>query len=155
MVPKRFSEARSILRRRLSELKRDEDGGTNTIEFVLWLPIFILILSVVVDVCFMFLAQAVMYDVASDTARRVAVGTAPAAARAQAQTNATFNGAVPTVTIDDNKNGSGVVEVVISHNVRDVDVVGVFGSVASTFASDQLSATVLQVKEREGTAAGS
>lgn len=155
MISELFAEARKVFRQRLSELKQDEDGGTNTIEFVLWLPIFILILSIVVDVCFMFLAQAVMYDVASDTARRMAVGrfADTTAAEASANTAAAFNGtnASSTVTVG----SDSVITVVIRHNVRDVDVIGVFGSVASTFGSDQLTATVLQVQERSGTAVGS
>ena len=88
-------------------LRRDEDGGTSTIEFVLWLPIFILILSIVVDVCFVFLRQAVMYDVAADTARRYAVGrfggtgsdpnqaTTVTTAQTHAVDKATFSGVTP------------------------------------------------------------
>ncbi|MHA3979523.1 TadE/TadG family type IV pilus assembly protein [Halovulum sp. GXIMD14794] len=154
MISELFAEARKVFRQRLSELKQDEDGGTNTIEFVLWLPIFILILSIVVDVCFMFLAQAVMYDVASDTARRLAVSSGSQAdIIADAKRNATFGGVEPAVVPTMNLDGTGVIRVVVTHKVQDVDVVGVFGSVASTFASDEINATVYQVKEREGVSA--
>lgn len=128
----------------------DEDGGTTTIEFVLWLPIFIAILSIVVDVCFVFLAQAKMYDVASDTARQYAVRTlsTEAAARAYAEQKGEFNGETPTVTVTENT-AEGTVEVIISHDIADIDITGIFSSIAS-YSSDKISATVYQVVERDG-----
>jgi len=136
----------------------DEDGGTTTIEFVLWLPIFILILSLVIDVCFVFLGQAVMYDVASDSARRASIGQdlgvtgggatstesdCSAAATDLYETtceNATFLGAKPTVDIVE-QNGAFIVT--IKHNLADIDVVGVLGFVSTT----KITAVVTQLKE--------
>lgn len=147
-----FIQAYTARRRAVRRyLNLDEDGGTTTIEFVLWLPIFIAILSIVIDVAFVFLAQAVMYDVASDTARRYAVGrlSTTAAAKSHAETEAQFNGETPTVTVTEA--GDGTVEVVITHAIADIDITGIFSSIAS-FSSDTISATVYQIKERDGSA---
>ncbi|MBD3624261.1 MAG: pilus assembly protein [Rhodobacteraceae bacterium] len=142
-----YNARRNQIRRFLG---MDEDGGTTTIEFVLWLPIFIAILSIVVDVCFVFLAQAKMYDVASDTARQYAVRTlsTEAAAKTYAEGKGEFNGETPTVTVTENSS-EGTVEVVITHNIADIDITGIFSSIAS-FSSDTISATVYQVVERDG-----
>ena len=120
----------------------DEDGGTTTIEFVLWLPIFILILSLVIDVCFVFLGQAVMYDVASDAARRVSIGQDVATTQTYAEQKAEFLGATPTVTITDPP-VDGAYTVTIEHDLQDIDVVGILGFLAS----DKISAVVTQLKE--------
>lgn len=120
----------------------DEDGGTTTIEFVLWLPIFILILSLVIDVCFVFLGQAVMYDVASDAARRASICQDIAATQTYAEQKAEFLGATPTVTITDPP-VNGAYTVTIQHNLEDIDVVGILGFLAS----DTISAVVTQLSE--------
>lgn len=138
-------------------LRRDESGGTTTIEFVLWLPIFVLILSLIVDVSFLFLRQAIMYDVASDTARRYAVGafagaspadsgtanevgTEEETAKVFAQNAATFGSVIPNVSVNE---ANGAVTVAVSHALQDVDVTGVLNFVAS----QTIDATVVQLVE--------
>jgi len=60
-------------RRRLSHFLRSERGAL-TIEFVIWIPIFLTILAFTADACKLYLTQADMWDVARDTARRVSTG---------------------------------------------------------------------------------
>ncbi|WP_112320789.1 TadE/TadG family type IV pilus assembly protein [Oceanibium sediminis] len=122
----------------------DEDGGTTTIEFVLWLPIFILVLGIIIDVCFMFLAQAIMYDVASDAARSAAIGQFETEQEAIdfAQDKASFRGVLPSVTVDLGAT-SGTVEVTITHQAQDIDLTGVLGIVAG----DTIRASVTQIRE--------
>ncbi len=133
-------------------IDEDEEGGTTTIEFVLWLPIFILILSLVIDVCFVFLGQAVMYDVASDSARRASVGQEVGTGNcadgsatllvADTCDRATYLGATPTVTIACDGNEAAYV-VTITHFLGEIDVVGVLG-----FISDEtISSVVTQLAE--------
>lgn len=78
---------------------RSEDGSA-TVEFVLWVPVFVLILGLVVDVCFFFLAQSRLYDVTADATRRWALGDIATQADAEAfvENNAGFNGATPVAT---------------------------------------------------------
>jgi hypothetical protein len=65
----------------------DEDGSA-TLEFTLWMPVFAILLLLIADTSLLFSAKANLWRVASDTARRIAVGelttvTAPAYAQAQ------------------------------------------------------------------------
>ena len=125
--------------RRFSE---DEDGS-HTIEFVLWVPIFILILSLVVDVCFLFLAQSRMFDVASDATRRLAIRQmTEAEAETYAETNASFRGAAADATPSCPSN-SGYCEITIELNSADVAVTGILG----LLSSEKLTATVRQLQE--------
>lgn len=50
---------------------RDESGST-TVEAVIWVPIFVLIMVTVADISFMFTTNASMWDTALDTSRRLA-----------------------------------------------------------------------------------
>lgn len=54
-------------------MARREDGAA-TVEFVLWVPIFMLILGFVVDVTTVMFQQSRHYDIARDASRQVALG---------------------------------------------------------------------------------
>ncbi|MEM7613687.1 MAG: TadE/TadG family type IV pilus assembly protein [Pseudomonadota bacterium] len=70
----------------LKEFRKREDG-TATVEFVLWVPIFILILGFVVDVTSVMLQQSRYYDIARDASRQVALGLkTPSEARTDVET---------------------------------------------------------------------
>lgn len=45
-----------------------------TVEFVIWIPILLVILGFTADACKLYLTQADMWDVARDTARRMSTG---------------------------------------------------------------------------------
>lgn len=51
-----------------------DDRGSVTIEFVLWVPIFALLLMVTADASFMYLTITRMENAARDAARRVSIG---------------------------------------------------------------------------------
>jgi Flp pilus assembly protein TadG len=52
---------------------RDDERGSATVEFVLWLPFFFTLLAGIADLSFVFTTNANMWDVARDTARRLAL----------------------------------------------------------------------------------
>ena len=58
---------------RVSQFLRDEHGSA-TIEFVLWVPIFVVILVAATDATILYLHHTEMWNVSRDVARRVAVG---------------------------------------------------------------------------------
>jgi Flp pilus assembly protein TadG len=58
---------------RVSKFLRDERGSA-TIEFVLWVPIFVAILVASTDATILYLHHTEMWNVSRDVARRVAVG---------------------------------------------------------------------------------
>ena len=56
-----------------SQFLRDEHGSA-TIEFVLWVPVFVVILVAATDATVLYLHHTEMWNVSRDVARRVAVG---------------------------------------------------------------------------------
>jgi len=57
----------------IREFLQDQRGSA-TIEFVLWIPGFALLLIVTADASVLYLTHTEMWNVARDTARRVAIG---------------------------------------------------------------------------------
>jgi len=92
-----------VLGRVKQQVKRfADDTGAVTVEFVLWVPVFLLILAVTVDVSLLFLRQSNLTQVARDTARQVAIHqlTTRTAAVNYAQSAGTFAGAQPVATVN-------------------------------------------------------
>ena len=56
-----------------SQFLRDEQGSA-TIEFVLWVPVFVILLVAATDATILYLHHTEMWNVSRDVARRVAVG---------------------------------------------------------------------------------
>lgn len=106
--------------------RRDDESGSITVEFVLWIPVFMVIIALTVDVSLMFLRQSNMWQVAQDTARQVSTRQIRTEANAvlYAIPRATYSGYTPEVrvTIDA---GQEAVRVVISVPVKSVGVFGV------------------------------
>ncbi len=103
-----------------------DDSGSVTVEFVLWVPIFLVILGIMVDVSMMFLTQSNLWQVARDTARQISIRqlTTVTAAKNYAETAGTFSGNRPTATIAIN-NATQTVTVQLAVPIRDVGVFGV------------------------------
>lgn len=53
---------------------RADESGSVTIEFVLWVPVFVLILALTVDISILFMTRANLWAVARDTTRYMATG---------------------------------------------------------------------------------
>lgn len=54
-------------------LVRADEGGSATVEFVLWLPFFFTLIAAIADLSFIFTTNASMWDAARDAARRLAL----------------------------------------------------------------------------------
>lgn len=78
---------------------RDEDGGL-TVEFVLWVPIFVLIMGLVVDVTMIMTQHSRFYDIARDATRQVALGISTKE-QAKADLETRLAGTGFTVTVDE------------------------------------------------------
>ena len=50
----------------------DDESGAVTVEFVLWVPVFVLILAITVDATVLFMTQANLWSIARDTTRLMA-----------------------------------------------------------------------------------
>lgn len=66
-------EKTMITKRRSRRFMRREDGGT-TIEAVLWVPVFVLILSLITDASFVFYGRAQALRIVQDGNRAFSVG---------------------------------------------------------------------------------
>jgi hypothetical protein len=51
-----------------------DDRGSQTIEIMLWIPIFVALLVIIIDASTLYLTQTEMWNVARDTARRMTTG---------------------------------------------------------------------------------
>jgi Flp pilus assembly protein TadG len=117
--------------------------GVLTIEFVIWIPIFMVILAFTADACKLYLTQADMWDVARDTARRISTGQycnnvdAESYARAQLLYPLTYRFSIV-------KGASDVVE--ISTPVAGASVFGALANFGG-FAANTLSAKVTMPAE--------
>jgi len=77
-----------------------DDSGATTVEFVLWVPVFMFILMITVDVSLLFLRQSNLWYVARDGARQASLRliTDDATLQNYVETQGTFGGDRPTAT---------------------------------------------------------
>jgi Flp pilus assembly protein TadG len=137
-------ERNAYLRKRVSGFGRDETGAV-TVEFVLWLPLFIIILFLIVEVSLLFLTQSSMWNVARDTARRIATHEFDESAAVSHATDAmTFGGHAYGISAD----AAGPdVSVTITTSVGDVLLFAY--SPMAAFAGSTLTAQVTLREEPE------
>lgn len=58
---------------RIDRFLRDEHGAV-TIEFILWIPVIMVLVGIVIDATTIYITYTEMWNVARDTARRMVVG---------------------------------------------------------------------------------
>ncbi len=104
----------------------DDDKGSETIQFVMWVPLFAFLLVIVTDASILFLNHTEMWNVARDTARRMAAGQLTSAADAESY-------AAEQLTLHDNpyqitatRDPNAKMEVVISVGIADAMIFGAF-----------------------------
>lgn len=84
----------------MKKFKKDADGSV-TIEFVLWVPLFVFFLLLVVDASVVFMTQSNYWSVSRDTARLVARHALTAdAASTYAASNALRSNVTPDVDVE-------------------------------------------------------
>ncbi len=119
-----------------------DQRGTATIEFVLWVPVYVILLVAVTDASILYLSHTEMWNAARDTARRISVGALTAAdAPNRAKEKLLLSGRTYTVAASD----ADPVIVEITVGVRDASIFGFFGPVLGR----QLTARVEMMKEPE------
>jgi len=126
---------------RVSQFLRDEHGSA-TIEFVLWVPAFVVILVAATDATVLYLHHTEMWNVSRDVARRVAVGD---------MTEADAVGAVQSemflysraYTVATSNPAELDVQIMIQTSIADASVFGFFEPVLGRY----LTATVTMRRE--------
>jgi Flp pilus assembly protein TadG len=103
-----------------------DDSGSETVQFVVWLPLFAFLLVIVTDASYLFLYHTEMENVARDTARRMTTGdiTSQADAETHAYTQLLESNQPYEVTA--NYDPDSAMTVIISVPMVDVTVFGFF-----------------------------
>jgi Flp pilus assembly protein TadG len=125
----------------ISHFLRDEQGSA-TIEFVLWVPVFVLLLVAATDATILYLHHTEMWNVSRDVARRVAVGDLSETDAATVVQNEMFlySSAYTVATSDPTALN---VQIVIQTAVSDASVFGFFQPVLDKY----LTASVTMRRE--------
>jgi Flp pilus assembly protein TadG len=114
-----------------SRFLRDERGSA-TIEFVLWVPVFVIILVAATDATVLYLHHTEMWNVSRDVARRVAVGDMTEADAAAAVQNEMFLYSRAYTVATSNPTELDV-RIMIQTNVGDASVFGFFKPVMGRY----------------------
>lgn len=126
----------------MSSLNRffTDEKGAFTIEFVLWVPIILVLLAIVIDATTIYVVHTEMWNVARDTARRVAMGkiTSEDAAEQHAVDSMNLRDFPYYVDVEYDKAGGGDIEVIIALNVKDIAILG-YGSPLALIAGDMMA----------------
>lgn len=122
---------------RLNRFGREQRGSI-TVEFVIWIPVFLVIMGFIADATMLYLMQADMWNVARDTTRRMTTGQLSAP---DAETYAASALLYPNknYTITATQGTDDVVE--ISLPVTDASIFGVLAAFGG-FSSSVLDAKV-------------
>ncbi len=119
-----------------------DQTGTATLEFILWVPVYVILLVAVTDASILYLTHSEMWNTARDSARLISVGAMAAAdAPDRAREKLVLSGRTYTVAASD----TDPVIVEISVNVGDASVFGFFKPVLGR----ELTAQVEMWKEPE------
>ncbi len=124
-----------------SQFLRDEQGSA-TIEFVLWVPIFVVILVASMDATVLYLHHTEMWNVSRDVARRVAVGDMSEADAVAVVQNEMFLYS-RAYTVATSNPGELDVTIMIQTSIRDASIFGFFKPVLGRY----LTATVVMRRE--------
>ena len=109
-----------------------DDHGSATIEFVLWVPIFVVILVAATDATVLYLHHTEMWNVSRDVARRVAVGDMTEAEAVNVVQNEMYlYSRAYTVSTSDPTELD--VKIMIQTSVRDASVFGFFEPVLDRY----------------------
>ena len=104
-----------------------DERGNATIEAVIWIPTFVAVLLLVVDVSMIFNAQARLFRLVQDTNRALSVGRLQSADEAEdtivtALEGTTSDAQVSTSITD------GVITTTLTVPAKDLDVIGYFSA---------------------------
>lgn len=111
--------------RTIAAFLRDE-RGSHTIEFVIWIPLFLFFLAATIDASVLYLTHTEMWNTARDTARRVTTGQLGSEDEAEkyAYDELLIGGRQYWITANID---SGEVKILIQTYIWDASVFGIFG----------------------------
>ena len=121
------------LSQRVKSFKRDESGSA-TVEAALWIPFFLALILLVVEVTFVFYGHSQMLRLAQDASRKLSVGWFSSTTETEEYIltsmknlrNAGSSAATTDVSIT-----NGVITTTISAPASELDVVGTFSALSN------------------------
>lgn len=108
---------------------RREDGAV-TVEAVLWVPFFVIVLTLIADAALIFFGQARALQVAQDANRALSVGSLATHEEAQTYITAQLATMAPNASAQTVSN-DGILTTVVSLPASDLAAVGFFTSLTS------------------------
>ena len=108
--------------RRLMRFVCDEHGAVN-VEFVLWIPIIIALLTTAIDASALYITHTEMWNVARDTARRMVTGKFLTEAEAEAYAFDAMSLRELPYTVQATYDPNGVVEMIIQVSFADLSII--------------------------------
>lgn len=130
---------RAIARRRMSAFRRDQNGSA-AIEFVLWMPFFVVLLAIITDFTFLYMTNSSMWDSARLAARQMSVRNVDAATATNIIEGTLIRGGNYYVSVDPL---SSEVSAIVRIGMAEASIFGIFSSVLN----DDLVAVVKMRKE--------
>ena len=124
-----------------------DDRGTMTIEFVLWIPIIVALLVTAIDATTLYVAHTEMWNVARDTARRMVTGRILTEAEAEAYALNAMNMRSADYAVEAKYDENSVAEVTIAIGFSDISIAG-YGSPLSLFGTTVGAHVVMRPDKR-------
>ncbi len=115
-----------------------EERGSATIEFVLWVPIFVILLVATTDATILYLHHTEMWNVSRDVARRVAANDLSEADAAATVQNEMFLYSSEYTVATSNPTALDV-KIQIQTSVSDASVFGFFGPVLGRYLTARVT----------------
>jgi Flp pilus assembly protein TadG len=123
-----------MTRRALRRLLRAEEGSA-TVEVVLWIPFFLLLLALIADASLLFNRQAQMLRDVQNANRAYSVGRVTTTAAVQDMLIAAYTPMSASVTavstLDTSVVSSGIIRTTLSVPARDVNSIGIIASLSN------------------------
>lgn len=119
-----------------------DNKGSATIEFVLWVPIIVALLTIVMDAATLYITHSEMWNVARDTARRLNTGQIKSEEAAEAHAANAMGLRDFPYSVNATYDSDNGIEVVIALRVNDMSIIGY--SPLSIIGGDMIARVVLR-----------
>lgn len=100
------------------------ESGASTVEFVMWLPVVLLVLALIADTALILGGQARVLRVVQDANRAMSIGRIRQTADVEQLIHAQISGLAPTSTVETTVSSNGLITSIVSIPVGDLASTG-------------------------------
>ena len=111
-----------------------DENGTMTVEFVVWVMPFLMMLALVVDGSMVYLTRTEMFNVSRDVARQISVGEITTSAQAEDAVRNTLVTTAYDYTVDTTVGLN--ISVRIATSLSEASVFGILGAIPGQLAAE-------------------